>query len=114
MFDGGAAAVGAEDVARHRDELRTLGALTARSSLDSVNINLTQKPMKIAHINCNRIHNTGVGLTLSWGLIAMLLHLVLEDWVLLLLGAILMLRFYQYYENHKFEFQFSCGRDNKL
>ena len=53
-------------------------------------------------------------LTLSWGLIAMLLHLVLEDWVLLLLGAILMLRFYQYYENHKFEFQFSCGRDNKL
>ena len=108
MFDGGAAAVGAEDVARHRDELRALGALTARSSLDSVNINLTQKPMKI------RYTYTGMELTLSWGLIAMLLHLVLEDWVLLLLGAILMLRFYQYYENHKFEFQFSCGRDNKL
>ena len=106
MLDGGAAAVGAEDVARHRDELRALGALTARSSLDSVNINLTQKPIKIRY--------TGLGLTLSWGLIAMLLHLVLEDWVLLLLGAILMLRFYQYYENHKFEFQFSCGRDNKL
>ena len=106
MFDGGAAAVGAEDVTRHRDELRALGALTARSSLDSVNINLTQKPIKIRYI--------GMGLTLSWGLIAMLLHLVLEDWVLLLLGAILMLRFYQYYENHKFEFQFSCGRDNKL
>ena len=106
MFDGRAAAVGAEDVARHRDELRALGALTARSSLDSVNINLTQKPMKIRY--------TGMELTLSWGLIAMLLHLVLEDWVLLLLGAILMLRFYQYYENHKFEFQFSCGRDNKL
>ena len=106
MLDGGAAAVGAEDVTRHRDELRALGALTARSSLDSVNINLTQKPIKIRYI--------GMGLTLSWGLIAMLLHLVLEDWVLLLLGAILMLRFYQYYENHKFEFQFSCGRDNKL
>lgn len=106
MFDGGAAAVGAEDVARHRDELRALGALTARSSLDSVNINLTQKLIKIRYI--------GMELTLSWGLIAMLLHLVLEDWVLLLLGAILMLRFYQYYENHKFEFQFSCGRDNKL
>ena len=106
MFDGGAAAVGAEDVARHRDELRALGALTARSSLDSVNINLTQKPIMIRYI--------GMELTLSWGLIAMLLHLVLEDWVLLLLGAILMLRFYQYYENHKFEFQFSCGRDNKL
>ena len=106
MFDGRAAAVGAEDVARHRDELRALGALTARSSLDSVNINLTQKPIKIRYI--------GMELTLSWGLIAMLLHLVLEDWVLLLLGAILMLRFYQYYENHKFEFQFSCGRDNKL
>ena len=106
MFDWRAAAVGAEDVARHRDELRALGALTARSSLDSVNINLTQKPIKIRYI--------GMGLTLSWGLIAMLLHLVLEDWVLLLLGAILMLRFYQYYENHKFEFQFLCGRDNKL
>ena len=49
MLDGGAAAVGAEDVARHRDELRALGALTARSSLDSVNINLTQKPMKIRY-----------------------------------------------------------------
>ena len=106
MFDGWAAAVGAEDVARHRDELRALGALTARSSLDSVNINLAQKPMTIRYIRME--------LTLSWGLIAMLLHLVLEDWVLLLLGAILMLRFYQYYENHKFEFQFSCGRDNKL
>ena len=110
MLDGGAAAVGAEDVTRHRDELRALGALTARSSLDSVNINLTQKPMKIRYTYTD----TGMGLTLSWGLIAMLLHLVLEDWVLLLLGAILMLRFYQYYENHKFEFQFSCGRDNKL
>ena len=49
MFDGGAAAVGAEDVARHRDELRALGALTARSSLDSVNINLTQNPIKIRY-----------------------------------------------------------------